>query len=56
MALSEQEAKEFHAQFKLGTFTFGGAALIAHVLVYAWKPWFVSKAAAVAVAASSLLG
>ena len=38
--LNEAEAKEFHAQFKLGTFCFGFAALVAHFLVMAWKPWF----------------
>ena len=40
MALTEAEAKEFQAQFKLGTFTFGVAAAVAHVLVWAWRPWF----------------
>jgi len=38
--LSETEAKEFHDQFKI-TFTFfAGVAALAHVLVFAWKPWF----------------
>jgi len=53
--LSEEEAKEFQAQFKLGTYTFGGVAAVAHILVYAWKPWWINKAAALTDAASSLL-
>jgi light-harvesting complex 1 beta chain len=38
--LTEEQAKEFHDQFKT-TFTFfAGVAALAHLLVYAWKPWF----------------
>jgi len=56
MALTEAEAKEFQAQFKLGTFTFGAVAAVAHVLVFAWKPWWINKAAALTDAVSSLVG
>jgi light-harvesting complex 1 beta chain len=38
--LTDDEAKAFHDQFKI-TFTFfAGVAALAHVLVFAWKPWF----------------
>ena len=55
MALTEAEAKEFQAQFKLGTYTFGAVAAVAHILVYAWKPWWINKAASLTDAVSSLL-
>ena len=55
MALSEEEAKEFQAQFKLGTYTFGAVAAVAHILVYAWKPWWINKAAALTDSVTSLL-
>jgi light-harvesting complex 1 beta chain len=38
--LSEPEAKEFHNQFRMGTWTFGAAAIVAHLLTWMWKPWF----------------
>jgi len=53
--LSEAEAKEFHAQFRLGTLTFGAVAAAAHVLVYLWKPWFVTKVAGLTLGTLSLL-
>ncbi len=38
--LTDDEAKAFHDQFKI-TFTFfAGVAALAHLLVFAWKPWF----------------
>ncbi len=38
--LSEEEAKEFHEQFKTTFTAFLGVAAVAHLLVLAWKPWF----------------
>ena len=38
--LTDDEAKEIHGAF-MGTFTlYVGIALVAHALMYAWKPWF----------------
>jgi light-harvesting complex 1 beta chain len=38
--LTASEAKEFHKLFVLsmGFFTF--IAIVAHILVWAWRPWF----------------
>ena len=38
--LTEEEAKEFHEQFKTTFTAFVGLAAVAHLLVIAWKPWF----------------
>jgi light-harvesting complex 1 beta chain len=38
--LSEAEAKEFHEQFKTTYTAFVAIAAVAHLLVFAWKPWF----------------
>ncbi|RAI43538.1 light-harvesting protein [Rhodoplanes roseus] len=38
--LTEQEAVEFHSQFKTTFSAFVVIAVLAHVLVWAWKPWF----------------
>ena len=38
--LSEEEAKEFHEQFKTTFSAFLAVAAVAHLLVLAWKPWF----------------
>jgi light-harvesting complex 1 beta chain len=38
--LSEEEAKEFHEQFKTTFQAFVAVAAVAHLLVLAWKPWF----------------
>jgi light-harvesting complex 1 beta chain len=40
MALNDQEAKEFHEQWKITYTAFAGIAAVAHLLVLAWKPWF----------------
>jgi light-harvesting complex 1 beta chain len=38
--LTDDEAKEIHGAF-MGTFTlYVGIALVAHAMMYAWKPWF----------------
>ena len=38
--LSDQEAKEFHGRFMMSFSFFVGIAVIAHVLVWSWRPWF----------------
>jgi light-harvesting complex 1 beta chain len=40
MALNDQQAKEFHEQWKITYTAFAGIAAVAHLLVLAWKPWF----------------
>jgi light-harvesting complex 1 beta chain len=40
MALNDQQAKEFHEQWKITYTAFVGIAAVAHLLVLAWKPWF----------------
>lgn len=37
--LTDQEAQEFHALFMKGFFIFTMIAIIAHILVWAWRPW-----------------
>ena len=39
-SLSESEAKEFHSAYVMGFSGFVGIAIVAHYLLYAWKPWF----------------
>jgi light-harvesting complex 1 beta chain len=38
--LTEEEALEFHAQFKTTFTAFMVICVLAHVLVWAWKPWY----------------
>ena len=38
--LTEEEAKEFHEQFKTTFTAFLGVAAVAHLLVAAARPWF----------------
>ena len=38
--LTEEEAKEFHDQFKITFSAFIAIAALAHLLVLAWRPWF----------------
>jgi light-harvesting complex 1 beta chain len=38
--LTEEQAQEFQAQFKIGFQTFLAIGIVAHVLVFAWHPWF----------------
>ncbi len=38
--LSDAEAKEFHGVFISGFIGFTVVALIAHILVWMWRPWF----------------
>ena len=37
--LSEREAKEFHGVFVMSFIAFTAIAVVAHYLVWAWKPW-----------------
>lgn len=37
--LTEEEAKEFHSYFMLGFIVFTVIAIIAHFLVWQWRPW-----------------
>jgi light-harvesting complex 1 beta chain len=38
--LSDEEAKEFHGIFVTSFIAFTVIAIIAHVLVWMWRPWF----------------
>ncbi len=38
--LSGEEAKEFHGIFMSGFLGFTAIAVVAHILVFMWKPWF----------------
>jgi light-harvesting complex 1 beta chain len=38
--LTEQEAKEFHGIFMTSFIMFKVIAIIAHFLVWQWRPWF----------------
>lgn len=38
--LSENEAKEVHRFFMSGFIIFTVIAIIAHILVWQWRPWF----------------
>ncbi len=38
--LSANEAKEFHRMFMVGFIVFTVIAIIAHFLVWQWRPWF----------------
>ena len=37
--LTEQEAREFHGLFTTSFIGFTVVAIVAHVLVWAWRPW-----------------
>ncbi len=37
--LTEDEAKAFHSVFVLSFLMFTGIAIIAHILVWSWRPW-----------------
>lgn len=37
--LTEGEAKEFHAIFTTSFIIFTAVALVAHILVWLWRPW-----------------
>lgn len=37
--LSESEAQEFHRYFIQGFLMFTAIAIVAHILVWMWRPW-----------------
>lgn len=37
--LSEQEAQEFHQYYMKGFVLFTAVAVVAHILVWIWRPW-----------------
>lgn len=39
--LTDQEAREFHSSFMSGFLMFTAIAVVAHVLLWMWNPWFV---------------
>lgn len=41
--LSDKEAQEFHKFFMTGFLLFTGIAVVAHVLVWMWRPWLPGK-------------
>ena len=38
--LTEQEAKELHSGFMTMTILYVAIAVVAHILVWMWRPWF----------------
>jgi len=40
--LTDNEAREFHSLFMSSTIAYVAVAVIAHVLVWLWRPWFPS--------------
>jgi light-harvesting complex 1 beta chain len=40
--LSEAEAKEFHGIFVTSFLIFTAIAIVAHILVWMWRPWLPS--------------
>jgi light-harvesting complex 1 beta chain len=37
--LTEAEAREFHSLFVTSFLVFTGIAIVAHILVWMWRPW-----------------
>ena len=37
--LTEEEAQEFHGIFMTGFLTFAAAVVVAHILVFNYRPW-----------------
>jgi light-harvesting complex 1 beta chain len=38
--LTSNEAKEFHSAYVQGFLGFTAIAVVAHILVWMWRPWF----------------
>ncbi|MCZ8261314.1 light-harvesting antenna LH1, beta subunit [Rhabdaerophilum sp. SD176] len=38
--LTGAEAQEFHGFFVQGTLGFFAVSLVAHILIWMWRPWF----------------
>jgi light-harvesting complex 1 beta chain len=43
--VSDAEAKEFHNGFMMGFFIWLAVAVVAHYLVWLWRPWLSMKQA-----------
>ncbi len=43
--LTEPEAREFHSIFVTSFLVFAGIAVVAHFLVWQWRPWLPGPAA-----------
>ncbi len=39
--LTVDEAKEFHTAYVQGYLYFVAIAVVAHILIWMWQPWFV---------------
>ncbi len=46
--LSEKEAEEFHKYYMQGFLLFTVVAVVAHFLVWTWRPWFQGDGGATA--------
>jgi light-harvesting complex 1 beta chain len=42
--LSDQEAEEFHRYYLQGLYLFVAVAIVAHILVWFWRPWIPGPA------------
>lgn len=40
--LTDEEAQELHAVYLSGLWLFTAVAIIAHLAVFIWRPWFYS--------------
>ena len=38
--LTAKQAQEFHSAMVQGTLGFVGVTLVAHILIWFWRPWF----------------
>ncbi len=38
--MTSQEAREFHSAFMTSALAYIAVAVVAHVLVWSWRPWF----------------
>jgi light-harvesting complex 1 beta chain len=38
--LTDQQAQELHSVYMSGLYLFTGIAIVAHIAVYIWRPWF----------------
>ncbi|MEL6583285.1 MAG: light-harvesting antenna LH1, beta subunit [Pseudomonadota bacterium] len=38
--LTDEQAQELHSVYVSGLNLFAGVAIVAHLLVFIWRPWF----------------
>jgi light-harvesting complex 1 beta chain len=38
--LTEEEAQEFHRHYMASTIAYVAVAVVAHLLIWVWRPWF----------------